>query len=64
MSAVEPLVDGGGYLVAVADIFQRVKTRYPHGRGIALARLSSFDALEYVGKGNEVVATVKKRLDG
>ena len=36
----------------------------PHGRGIADARLSSFDDLEYVGEGNEVVATVRKSLDG
>ena len=36
----------------------------PHGRGIAVARLSSFDDLEYIGVGNEVVATVKKGLDG
>ena len=35
----------------------------PHGRGIAVARLSSFDELEYVGDGNEVVATVRKSLD-
>jgi len=36
----------------------------PHGRGIAVARLSSFDDLEYIGVGNEVLATVKKNLDG
>lgn len=36
----------------------------PHGRGIAMARLSSFDGLEYLGGGNEVLATVKKSLDG
>ncbi len=36
----------------------------PHGRGIAVARLSSFDDLEYVGDGNEVIATVRKGLDG
>lgn len=30
-----------------------------NGRGIALARLVSFDRLEYVGVGNEVVCTVK-----
>jgi DNA-binding response OmpR family regulator len=36
----------------------------PHGRGIAVARLSSFDDLEYIGIGNEVIATVKKNLDG
>ena len=35
----------------------------PHGRGIAMARLSSFDDLEYLGDGNEVLATVKKGLD-
>ncbi len=35
----------------------------PHGRGIAVARLSSFDDLEYLGSGNEVIATVKKQLD-
>ncbi len=34
-----------------------------HGRGIAVARLSSFDDLEYIGEGNEVVATVKRHLD-
>jgi CheY-like chemotaxis protein len=34
----------------------------PHGRGIAVARLSSFDDLQYVDPGNEVVATVKKPL--
>jgi CheY-like chemotaxis protein/anti-sigma regulatory factor (Ser/Thr protein kinase) len=30
----------------------------PNGRGIALARLMSFDAIEYTGKGNEVRGTV------
>ena len=33
----------------------------PHGRGIAVARLSSFDDLEYIGKGNEVIAAINKR---
>jgi hypothetical protein len=32
----------------------------PHGRGIAVARMSSFDKLEYIGSGNEVLATVNK----
>jgi len=36
----------------------------PHGRGIAVARLSSFDELEFIGGGNEVLATVIKGLDG
>lgn len=35
----------------------------PHGRGIAVARLSSFDDLEFVDPGNEVIATVRKTLD-
>jgi DNA-binding response OmpR family regulator len=30
-----------------------------HGRGIAMSRLCGFDAIEYVGKGNVVVTTVK-----
>ena len=34
----------------------------PHGRGIAVARLSSFDKLEYIGSGNEVLATVNKPI--
>ncbi len=29
-----------------------------HGRGIAMSRMMSFDRLEYLGKGNEVLATV------
>lgn len=35
----------------------------PHGRGIAMARLSSFDDLEYLDPGNEVVATVNIALN-
>ena len=30
-----------------------------HGRGIAISRAMSFDSLEYRGRGNEVVATVR-----
>ncbi len=30
----------------------------PNGRGIALARILSFDKLEYIGNGNEVVCSV------
>jgi CheY-like chemotaxis protein len=30
-----------------------------HGRGIATARSFSFDSLEYIGSGNEVIATVR-----
>jgi CheY-like chemotaxis protein len=31
----------------------------PNGRGIVMSRISSFDSLEYIGKGNELVAVVK-----
>jgi DNA-binding response OmpR family regulator len=34
-----------------------------HGRGIAMARLMSFDALEYMGKGNEVMAVIRLPQD-
>jgi len=30
-----------------------------HGRGIAMTKVLSFDQLEYLGKGNSVVATVQ-----
>ncbi len=30
----------------------------PHGRGIAASRLMSFDSIEYLGTGNEVVCKV------
>ena len=30
-----------------------------HGRGIAMSRLISFDQLNYVGRGNEVVALLR-----
>lgn len=33
----------------------------PNGRGIAMARMTSFDELEYRGKGNEVAATIYVR---
>jgi CheY-like chemotaxis protein len=31
----------------------------PNGRGIAMSRMTSFDTLEYLGKGNELLAVVK-----
>ncbi len=30
-----------------------------HGRGIAIANKTTFDTIEYLGKGNEVIATIK-----
>lgn len=34
-----------------------------HGRGIAMARLMSFDSIEYLGKGNEVIAMIRFARD-
>jgi DNA-binding response OmpR family regulator len=31
----------------------------PHGRGVAMSRMMSFDTLEYIGSGNRVIATKK-----
>ena len=36
---------------------------HTHGRGIAMANLLSFDALEYRGTGSEVVGVIKVRAD-
>ena len=33
----------------------------PHGRGISMARMMSFDSLEYQGKGNEVLVRVLRK---
>lgn len=35
-----------------------------HGRGIAMARMTSFDQVEYRGRGNEVLAVVKLQRAG
>jgi PAS domain S-box-containing protein len=35
---------------------ERMQT--PHGRGIAIARMTSFDSVEYMGSGNIVIATI------
>jgi anti-sigma regulatory factor (Ser/Thr protein kinase) len=33
----------------------------PHGRGISMARMMSFDSLEYQGSGNEVLVRVLRK---
>lgn len=53
---------GAGFEPARYLDFDPLRATDAHGRGIALARLMSFDALEYIGCGNEVVATM--RFDG
>lgn len=35
----------------------------PHGRGISMARMLSFDEVEYRGKGNEVMVRIKQSND-
>ena len=39
------------------------RTLHSHGRGIAMAREMSFDALEYQGRGNRVLAMIKIKND-
>lgn len=39
--------------------FQAERAFDPHGRGIAMARRTCFDELEYLGRGNEVKARVR-----
>lgn len=36
----------------------------PHGRGIAMARLMSFDDLRYIGRGNVVIVTINESKPG
>ena len=36
------------------------RATHPNGRGIAMARLTSFDRMEYIGPGNEVLCVLKK----
>ena len=34
------------------------RSTHSHGRGIAMSKMMSFDQMEYIGKGNEVLCTV------
>ena len=42
---------GGGFDWTPYMDFDPARAFDPHGRGIAVARLSSFDDLEYIGEG-------------
>ena len=44
---------GGEYLDISPD-----RATHPNGRGIATTRLMSFNSVEYLGCGNEVICTV------
>ena len=50
---------GEGFDAASYLDFQPERATHAHGRGIAMARLLSFDSLEYLGCGNAVVAKVR-----
>jgi len=39
--------------------FSAARAFDPHGRGISMARMVSFDSLEYQGRGNEVVVRLQ-----
>lgn len=39
--------------------FSPERATHVHGRGIAMSRMMSFDSLDYLGKGNEVLCAVK-----
>lgn len=45
-------------------VFDPERAFDPNGRGIAMARMMSFASLEYQGRGNVVVATVERPLNG
>lgn len=50
--------DGAGFDWRRYLDFDPERAADPNGRGIALARLTSFDTLEYLGNGNTVVAAI------
>ncbi|MCX6800281.1 MAG: response regulator [Candidatus Falkowbacteria bacterium] len=53
------IMDGGiGFDWTRFLTFEPERVRDPNGRGIAMAKMMSFDALEYLGNGNTVVATI------
>lgn len=39
----------------------KTRSGHPHGRGIAMATRYCFDRVEYVGRGNEVIATISSQ---
>lgn len=50
---------GAGFDVTRFLTIDPQRATHPNGRGIAMARLTSFDNLEYLGSGNEVLCTIK-----
>ncbi|MFO1242241.1 MAG: response regulator [Rickettsiales bacterium] len=51
--------EGKGFDVSRYLNIDPLRATHPNGRGIAMARLTSFDDLEYIGPGNEVLCTIR-----
>lgn len=51
--------EGKGFEVSRFLNIDPQRATHPNGRGIAMARLTSFDDLEYLGPGNEVLCTIR-----
>jgi CheY-like chemotaxis protein len=51
--------DGAGFNWLEFDEMRPEKAADPNGRGIIIARIMSFDTMEYIGIGNEVCCSVK-----
>lgn len=51
---------GNGFESAKYLNFDPERVMDVHGRGIAMSRLTSFDSLQYVGCGNQVIASVNR----
>ncbi len=51
--------EGAGFPWAAYLTVDPQRAFHTHGRGIAISRAMSFDSVEYRGRGNEVVATIR-----
>lgn len=55
---------GNGFNPAAYLQFDTERATHAHGRGIAIARMMSFQSMQYLGRGNHVVATAAARAGG
>ena len=51
--------DGQGFDSSKYLVMSPERAFDPNGRGISMSKMMSFDTLEYLGKGNQLVAVVK-----
>lgn len=56
--------EGEGFDPAMFLDFDPLRATHAHGRGIAMARLMSFQSLQYLGRGNQVMVTALARSGG